>query len=584
MGIKTEEIRQILQYGEHISLECKEAKNALPKSVWETYSAFANTSGGLILLGVKEERMMDEAEHRFCISGVFDADKLIQDFWNTLNSEKVNVNILVDSDIEELQVDGETIVSIKVPQADYKQKPVYINGNPIKGTFKRRHEGDYHCSEDEVKAMLRDASDSGNDGGLLFGYGMDDIDTESLKAYRIEYELRNPDHIWNNLDNKEFLRNLGGYAVNRQTGEEALTLAGLLMFGKGLPIRERFDNIHMDYIDETGLTGERRWSDRLTYDGMWENNLYNFLKRVMPKLVSDLKRPFKLKGMNRDDDTAIHKAIREAFVNLIIHSDYLITGVLKIVKKDDGFVFSNPGSLKLPVEMIYEGGNSKARNPRIQTMLRMIGLGDNIGSGFPAILAAWGEEQWRKPDLSENMDLHQVELKLWMISLMPAECTEYLQSILGEDYTELTSEEQIILCTAYLEKNVSNKRMQAILNMHPADVGKHLYRLVHNGMLIANNRGRWTTYNLNEEYETQSVQLTLPELSSTETVLNKTDQAIYLYIKENQLITAQQVIEITRITTTAGASVALNRLIGMGLIKKSRKGRHIYYELQEEKS
>lgn len=584
MGIKTEEIRQILQYGEHISLECKEAKNALPKSVWETYSAFANTSGGLILLGVKEERMMDEAEHRFCISGVFDADKLIQDFWNTLNSEKVNVNILVDSDIEELQVDGETIVSIKVPQADYKQKPVYINGNPIKGTFKRRHEGDYHCSEDEVKAMLRDASDSGNDGGLLFGYGMDDIDTESLKAYRIEYELRNPDHIWNNLDNKEFLRNLGGYAVNRQTGEEALTLAGLLMFGKGLPIRERFDNIHMDYIDETGLTGERRWSDRLTYDGMWENNLYNFLKRVMPKLVSDLKRPFKLKGMNRDDDTAIHKAIREAFVNLIIHSDYLITGVLKIVKKDDGFVFSNPGSLKLPVEMIYEGGNSKARNPRIQTMLRMIGLGDNIGSGFPAILAAWGEEQWRKPDLSENMDLHQVELKLWMISLMPAECTEYLQSILGEDYTELTSEEQIILCTAYLEKNVSNKRMQAILNMHPADVGKHLYRLVHNGMLIANNRGRWTTYNLNEEYETQSVQLTLPEFSSTETVLNKTDQAIYLYIKENQLITAQQVIEITRITTTAGASVALNRLIGMGLIKKSRKGRHIYYELQEDKS
>lgn len=584
MGIKTEEIRQILQYGEHISLECKEAKNALPKSVWETYSAFANTSGGLILLGVKEERMMDEAEHRFCISGVFDADKLIQDFWNTLNSEKVNVNILVDSDIEELQVDGETIVSIKVPQADYKQKPVYINGNPIKGTFKRGHEGDYHCSEDEVKAMLRDASDSGNDGGLLFGYGMDDIDTESLKAYRIEYELRNPDHIWNNLDNKEFLRNLGGYAVNRQTGEEALTLAGLLMFGKGLPIRERFDNIHMDYIDETGLTGERRWSDRLTYDGMWENNLYNFLKRVMPKLVSDLKRPFKLKGMNRDDDTAIHKAIREAFVNLIIHSDYLITGVLKIVKKDDGFVFSNPGSLKLPVEMIYEGGNSKARNPRIQTMLRMIGLGDNIGSGFPAILAAWGEEQWRKPDLSENMDLHQVELKLWMISLMPAECTEYLQSILGEDYTELTSEEQIILCTAYLEKNVSNKRMQAILNMHPADVGKHLYRLVHNGMLIANNRGRWTTYNLNEEYETQSVQLTLPEFSSTETVLNKTDQAIYLYIKENQLITAQQVIEITRITTTAGASVALNRLIGMGLIKKSRKGRHIYYELQEDKS
>ena len=35
-----------------------------------------------------------------------------------------------------------------------------------------------------------------------------------------------------------FLRSLGGYAVNRGTKEEGLTLAGLLMFGKGLSIRE----------------------------------------------------------------------------------------------------------------------------------------------------------------------------------------------------------------------------------------------------------------------------------------------------------------------------------------------------------
>ena len=48
-------------------------------------------------------------------------------------------------------------------QADYKQRPVYINGNPIKGSYKRNNEGDYHCTEEEVKAMLRDANDSGND-------------------------------------------------------------------------------------------------------------------------------------------------------------------------------------------------------------------------------------------------------------------------------------------------------------------------------------------------------------------------------------------------------------------------------------
>lgn len=65
----------------------------------------------------------------------------------------------------------------------------------MKGSFKRNYEGDYHCTEEEVKSMLRDASDAGNDGSLLTGFTMADINEETLKAYRIEYELKNPDHV-----------------------------------------------------------------------------------------------------------------------------------------------------------------------------------------------------------------------------------------------------------------------------------------------------------------------------------------------------------------------------------------------------
>lgn len=570
-------IGDLLKYGEHISLECKKAEGSLPKSLWETYSAFANTAGGTILLGIEENPKVKDISQRFCIGTIKNPDQLLKDFWNTVNSEKVSSNVLVSADVSVEQYEGQTIIRIDVPQASYHQRPVYINGNPLKGSFKRNHEGDYHCTEEEVKSMLRDASDTGNDGGLLDGYTMDDIDPETLKAYRIEYELHNPDHVWNGIDNKSFLRNLGGYTVDRTTGKEGLTTAGLLMFGTGLAIRERFENIRMDYLDESNLTPERRWNDRLTYDGMWENNLYNFIKRTMPKLVKDIRRPFQLSGMRRIDDTPVHKAIREAVINLVIHADYHITGVLKIVKRDDVFLFSNPGNLKLSVSSIYEGGNSRARNPHIQTMLRMIGMGDNIGSGFPTILNAWNEENWRKPDLSENTELHMVELKLWTLSLMPQECTEYLHRLMGSLYDRLPSEDQIILCTTYLEGEITNSRIQILLNMHSTDVGKHLYELVQRNMLLVSPNGRWTTYRLNEEYKAQPEQLNLYDIPPSQPALIDTDQLIYEFICENGFITTQQVISITRITTKAGASIALNRLMKKGLVKPQRNGRHIYY-------
>ena len=87
-------------------------------------------------------------------------------------------------------------------------------------------------------------------------------------------------------------------------------------------------------------------------------------------------------------------------------------GILRIEKHDDRLCFRNPGLLKLPVEAIYRGGNSKARNPKIQNMLRMIGFGENVGSGFPQIIAAWKETNWGELQLLNKLDVDEVELIL----------------------------------------------------------------------------------------------------------------------------------------------------------------------------
>ena len=145
------DIKDLMLYGEGINVEYKEAAGDLPKSVWETYSSFANTIGGTIFLGIKEHRGKP-VEERYEVKGVSDAEKLIKSFWDTVNSDKVSRNILVEKDVECVDLEGNNVIAIHVPMANYSFRPVYINKNLLGGSFKRNYEGDYHCTDEEVKS------------------------------------------------------------------------------------------------------------------------------------------------------------------------------------------------------------------------------------------------------------------------------------------------------------------------------------------------------------------------------------------------------------------------------------------------
>lgn len=210
-------IKALLLRGERVTLECKKAQRNIPNSMWKTYSAFANTYGGTILLVVVEHMDEIDKSKRFEVLGVEDAEKIRRDLWNAINSkEKVNANLLRDEDVQTIDIEGKAIVTITVPRAESTIRPIYINNNLSRGTFRRNHEGDYHCSEQELKMMLRDANESGNDRMILEYYTMDDIDIPTLESYRIMFKTNNPDHIWNTLRHKDFLMQFGGYAIDRK--------------------------------------------------------------------------------------------------------------------------------------------------------------------------------------------------------------------------------------------------------------------------------------------------------------------------------------------------------------------------------
>ena len=113
--------------------------------------------------------------------GIEDVPKQKEDFWNTINGNKVNINLLTDDDVKIVEDGSIRLIVIHVPRADFNMRPVYVGENPYKGTYKRNHEGDYHATEHEIREMIRDQNPEGNDNQIIEYYTMDDIDKETLR-------------------------------------------------------------------------------------------------------------------------------------------------------------------------------------------------------------------------------------------------------------------------------------------------------------------------------------------------------------------------------------------------------------------
>ena len=482
---------------ESADVECKLAQGrdgtgTLPKDMWETYSAFANTSGGDIFLGLKELK-----GGRFELAGIEKPERVLDDLWSTIdNKQAVSANVLREQWVEQIVIAGKTIIQIHVPQATRKQRPVFIRGNPLTGTYKRQNSSDIRLGEEDVRRLLAEQVEDSRDSAILKGFGFDDIDIDAFNTYRNMYSARQPDHPWNKLDAQDFLYQIGAWGKNRESERSGLTRAGLLMFGTYRPIMEEFPNYMVDYRERPEPKKETRWVDRLVPDGSWSGNLFDFYQKVIRKLTSELKVPFVLKGDTRQDDTLVHKALREALVNCLVHADYTGRSSVLVVKRPDMFGFRNPGNMRVPVETALTGGSSDCRNRNLQNMFRFIGLGENAGSGLPKIFDGWSSQHWRQPILKEvQSPSEQTLLELHMLSLVPESSIRELQEQLGAaTFNELTEDERLILVTAHIENTVDHARLMDILNIHPRDLTATLAKLVSQKLLWQDGSGRGTVY------------------------------------------------------------------------------------------
>jgi predicted HTH transcriptional regulator len=399
--------------------------------------------------------------------------------------------------VQILNIAGVAIIRVHVPRSTRHQRPVYLRGNPLTGTYRRLNSSDCLVDEESVRRMLAEQVEDSRDREILPNYGLDDIDMESFTAYRQLYITRSPDHPWNQADIQTFMRNIGAWRVDRETGQGGLTRAGLLMFGILPSIQEIFPNYMLDYQERLEAKTEARWIDRLTLDGSWSGNLFDFYRRIIKKLTSDLKVPFSLNGDLRQDNTPVHQALREALVNSIVHADYTGRASILIVKRPDMFGFRNPGLMRVPQEIAILGSESDCRNRLLHQMFRYVGLGEQAGSGIPKIYQGWDSQHWRRPLLYEKeVPSEQTLLELRMLDLLPEKILVELRQQFGSDFDRLSHLDRLILATAATEQVVTHRRMAEISTEHAHDLTLAFQRLGKSGMLASSGHGRGTVYHL----------------------------------------------------------------------------------------
>lgn len=447
-----QQIIELLNIGENREVEFKESKNRLPKSLWETYSSFANTKGGFIILGIKEDK-----ETKICsIEGIENANNILKDFWNTINNnEKISCNIIDDDYIQVVEIENKKVVIINIPSANRRNKPIYINSNPMTGTYKRFHEGDYKCSKEEVRKMIIESAEESKDRVILDEFDINSLNMESVKDYRMRFKVHKGElHSWNPISDEEFLYNIN--ALDRNT--KKATLAGLLMFGKEEDIITVLPNYFLDYREINDDTVEK-WSYRITsWEDNWSGNIWDFFEKIVNRLTSDIEIPYALdKNLMTIENTDVHKSIREALTNSLIHFQLDETGSILIEKRKNYYKFANPGLMRVSIKDAFKGGQSDPRNPILHRMFSLLGFGERAGSGLSLIDTTWKENNWISPSIEEGHNPDRTTLILITKKDYAKNYTNNYTKNYAKNYTNILNDTQI----AIIELISKNPRITA---------------------------------------------------------------------------------------------------------------------------
>jgi predicted HTH transcriptional regulator len=154
---------------------------------------------------------------------------------------------LLDKHVYTKEIKGKQVIFIEVPRAERQFRPVYLNKDVFSGTYHRNGEEDYHCTKDDISEMFRDATVASTDTKALTEMNETVFCKDSINAYRNRFRSLHVNHVWDSLDDTDFLCKIGAIGLSSETGKLHPTAAELIMFGYEYEIVREFPQYFLDY-------------------------------------------------------------------------------------------------------------------------------------------------------------------------------------------------------------------------------------------------------------------------------------------------------------------------------------------------
>lgn len=410
-------VEQMRSYGTDTALyELKSARGGFPSDAAETFSAFANTTGGTIIFGIQERS--------FHPVGEFDA-KATQAHCAQVARELMEPPLAAE--VLVLTFEQAPVVVVNVPEADKHQKPCFVRKQGrIGGSYIRTGDGDHRLTLYEIDRLIENQyRNAQNDVALVPDATMDDFDSTLLSAW-LSYERQSSFNRAQALDDETLMANRRVIRAD-EAGTFRPTVAGIMALGafpqKFFPRLNVVFSSYPTARKEELATSNLRFLDAVNIDGPIPEMVVNTLKA----LSNNMKHGAIVEGALRRDilDYPL-AAVREAIANALMHRDYSPDSQGTPVLVDlypDRLEISNPGGLygSLTVESLGTSGSTASRNQFLSTILAGVPYTDidgtsghvveNRGSGYHIITGELEKALMGRPIVTSSLSEFRIAFR-----------------------------------------------------------------------------------------------------------------------------------------------------------------------------